>query len=177
MFRIIFLLPCTSKCCSLISLSSVCSSYITPASSDVSPGVELLIRTSSRIAGAPSILTMFCPFHNSQTSCDVDDMSSSSAAARCSLARPTIAFSHCGPPIRIADITAVMIPNGAIEKMIWSPHPIDWLRNCFATCSPKSAKIGAKSEIILLDIDAKSASGFSSESFILGPSGKVSERW
>lgn len=113
-------------------------------------------------SGIPIALTMPWPFHNSQTSCEVEDINSISTVARFSLALPTTALSHDGPPTRIADTMAVSIPNGAMAKITCSIQytccspasaqfrdirqtyvgrgtQLDWLINCFATCSPKSA--------------------------------------
>lgn len=39
----------------------------------------------------------------------------------------------------------VITPSGAIAKSMLSAHPMDSLKNCFATCSPNNARIGARS--------------------------------
>ena len=84
-------------------------------------------------------LTICWPFHSSHTSLEVEDMSSDSATARLSRARPIMALSHDGPPTRIAATMAVMIPKGAMAKIMLSAIPTDWLMNCIVTLSPKSA--------------------------------------
>lgn len=63
-----------------------------------------------------------------------------SAKARFSRARPMTAFSHANPPTRIAPTIAVMIPKGAIAKIIWSSHVNDSLKNCCAKFSPNNAR-------------------------------------
>jgi hypothetical protein len=94
---------------------------------------------NSRMGPAPITLTTSPPFQSSHTSFDVEDISSDSATARLSLALPMMALSHDGPPTRIAPTTAVIMPNGAIAKIILSAQPMDWLMNCVVTLSPKRA--------------------------------------
>jgi hypothetical protein len=60
-------------------------------------------------------------------SCEVEDISSTSAAARVSLARPTRVRSHEGPPTRTALTTAVIIPRGATAKRTESIHEVEKL--------------------------------------------------
>ena len=91
------------------------------------------------IGADPIHLTTSRPFQSSQTSFEVDDMRSTSATARFSLALPMMALSHGGPPTLMALTIAVMMPKGAIANMILSAQPIDWLMNCMVTRSPKRA--------------------------------------
>lgn len=95
---------------------------------------------NSTTGADPIHLTTSWPFQSSHTSFDVDDIRSASATARFSLALPMIALSHEGPPTRMALITAVIIPSGAIAMMKLSAQPMDWLMNCIVTRSPKSAR-------------------------------------
>lgn len=97
-------------------------------------------QTNSTTGVAPMHLTTSRPFQSSQTSFDVEDISSTSAAAKFSLARPTTALSHDGPPTRIALIMIVIMPSGAIARTILSAQLMDSLMNCMVTRSPKSAK-------------------------------------
>lgn len=94
---------------------------------------------NSTTGADPMHLTTCRPFQSSHTSFDVDDMSSASAAARFSLALPTSALSHEGPPTRIALTMMVITPSGAMARTMLSAQPIDWLMNCIVTLSPKSA--------------------------------------
>jgi hypothetical protein len=55
------------------------------------------------------------------------------------------AFNQGKPATLIALTMAVIIPKGAIVKRMLSAQPVDSLRKCFATCSPKSERIGARS--------------------------------
>jgi hypothetical protein len=59
--------------------------------------------------------------------CEVEDISSTSAAARVSLARPTRVRSHGGPATRTAPSIAVMIPRGATAKRTESIHDVEKL--------------------------------------------------
>lgn len=63
-------------------------------------------------------------------------MSSDSATARFSLALPIMAFSHDGPPTLMALIITVIMPRGAIARMMLSAQPVDWLMNWVVTRSP-----------------------------------------
>ena len=99
----------------------------------------------------PKTLTIDWPSHISHTSTDVDDISSISTFPRPSLARPITDLSHFGRPLtRIAPTIAVIIPNGAMAKIILSVQPIESAMNCFATFSPNKARSGAKSVAKLL---------------------------
>jgi hypothetical protein len=73
----------------------------------------------------PIHLTTSDPFQSSQTSLEVDDSSSISAAARFYLALPTKAFSHFGPPTLMALMMIVIIPNGPMASIKLSAQPMD----------------------------------------------------
>lgn len=66
-------------------------------------------------------------------------MSSNSAEAMFSVARPIKAFSYGGPPTLIAETIMVIISRGAVASIMHSDHPKDWLRNCMVTRSQKRA--------------------------------------
>lgn len=91
---------------------------------------------NSAIEPSPAVLTTLEPFQSSQTSFDVDDMSSPSASARGSRARPIIAFNQVGPPTRMEEMMMVTTPSGAIARMMLSAQPIAWLMNWVVTRSP-----------------------------------------
>jgi hypothetical protein len=82
---------------------------------------------------------MSSPFHNSQASSDVDDISSISATDLFSLDLPIIALSQGGPSTLMALTIIVITPRGAIARIIQSAQPRDWLRNCMVTLSPNKA--------------------------------------
>lgn len=97
--------------------------------------------TNSQIGADPWQRTTVFPFHSSQASSDVEDISSSSATTRFSLARPMMAFSQLGPPTRMALMMIVMIPIGAIASRTQSSQQVAWLRNCIVTRSPNNARM------------------------------------
>lgn len=84
-------------------------------------------------------LTVPLPFHNSDTSTDVDGINYISTAERLSLACPMMVVKDFEPPTFIAPTIAVIIPKGAVAKMILSVMPMDWLMNWFGTCSKNRA--------------------------------------
>lgn len=68
--------------------------------------------------GRPITLTIDFPLYISQTSLDVDDMSSSSAEALFSRARPMKERAMFGPCTRMAAVMTATMPKGTAAKMI-----------------------------------------------------------
>lgn len=67
--------------------------------------------------GFPITRTIDFPLKSSQTSLEVDDMSSSSANARFSLARPMKDLAILEPWTRMAPVIMVKMPRGTIARM------------------------------------------------------------
>jgi hypothetical protein len=63
----------------------------------------------------------------------MDNINPASPVARLSLALLMIALSHVGPPTRIALTMTVMMPSGAMAKMMLLDHPRDSDMNCCET--------------------------------------------
>lgn len=92
------------------------------------------------ILGFPIARTIEFPLNISHTSLDTDDMSSTSAVALFSLARPIKALAKRGPATRIEPLIIVIIPRGTMAKIKWSTHVRLWLMNWVANCSPNRAR-------------------------------------
>jgi hypothetical protein len=78
---------------------------------------------NSQTGPSATTLATCWPSQSSHTSAEVEDISSASTSARASLALPIMDLNHDGPPTLIAAMMIVIIPSGAIDRMILSAQP------------------------------------------------------